>query len=321
MMHCAILDDYQNAALRFADWSVLAGRVEPRPIDRHLQPDELVAAIRDCEIVIAMRERTRFDAALIGRLPNLRLLITTGMVNASIDMAAAARQGITVCGTTSVGHPTPELTWGLLIALARSIPMEHAAIRSGEGWQTSVGVDLAGKTLGLIGLGRIGQRMARYAAAFDMPVIAWSPNLTQERCDPYGARLAPSLDALLAEADIVSIHMPLVPATRGLLGGREIGLMKRTALLLNTSRGPLVDDAALLAALRSGAIAGAAVDVYDQEPLPADHPLRSAPNLVMTPHIGYVTEQNYRLYYGGAVEDILGWLDGRPVRVLAAPAT
>ncbi|RKK05793.1 D-2-hydroxyacid dehydrogenase family protein [Pseudoroseomonas wenyumeiae] len=317
---CVILDDYQDAALRSADWSALEGRVRVEPLREHLSPAELPATIGDAEIVVAMRERTRFDAATLAQLPALKLLITTAMRNASIDMVAAKARGITVCGTPSVPNPTPELTWGLLLALARHIPQEHANLRAGGAqWQTSLGFDLARKTIGIIGLGNIGQVIARYAHAFGMSVIAWSPNLTQERCGAAGARLAPSLDALLAEADVVTLHMVLAPSTRGMIGAREIGLMKSGALLVNTSRGPLVDAAALQAALREGRIGGAALDVFEEEPLPADSPWRSLPNLVTTPHLGYVSADNYRHYFTGVVEDIDGWLRGSPVRVLAAP--
>jgi phosphoglycerate dehydrogenase-like enzyme len=316
---CVILDDYQDAALRSADWSGLEGRVRVEALREHLSPEALVKAAGDAEIVVAMRERTRFDAATLARLPALKLLVTTGMRNASIDMEAAAARGIMVCGTPSGSSPTPELTWGLLLALARQIPQEHANLRAGGArWQASLGIDLAGKTIGIIGLGNIGQVIARYARAFEMPVLAWSPNLTAERCQAAGARLAPSLDALMSEADVVTLHMVLAPSTRGLVGAREIGLMKPGALLVNTSRGPLVDADALQAALREGRI-GAAVDVFEEEPLPPDSPWRSLPNLVTTPHLGYVSERNYHMYFSCVVEAIDGWLRGSAVRVLAAP--
>lgn len=317
---CVILDDYQDAALRSADWSSLEGRMRVETLREHLSPEDLPAAIGDATVVVAMRERTRFDAATLAQLPALKLLITTAMRNASIDMAAATARGITVCGTPSVPNPTPELTWGLLLALARQIPQEHANLRAGGAqWQTSLGFDLARKTIGIIGLGNIGQVVARYARAFDMSVLAWSPNLTAERCEAAGARLAPSLDALMAESDVVTLHMVLAPSTRGMIGAREIGLMKPAALLVNTSRGPLVDAAALQAALREGRIGGAALDVFEEEPLPADSPWRSLPNVVTTPHLGYVSADNYRKYFTGVVENIEGWLRGSPVRVLAAP--
>lgn len=320
MIRCVVLDDYQDAASRFADWSVLADQVELVVLREHLSGDGLIAALRGAAIVVAMRERTRFDAVTLARLPELRLLVTTGPVNASIDLAAAAARGITVCATTSVQHPAPELTWGLLLALARRIPQEDARFHRGDSpWQASVGLDLAGRTIGIVGLGKVGARIARYARAFDMRVIAWSRNLTAERCAEHGAELAPGLDALLAASDVVTLHVILGPETAGLIGARELSLMKPTALLVNTSRGPLVDEAALVEALRQGRIAGAALDVFCEEPLPAGHPLRGAPNLVATPHLGYVSGDNYRLYFGGVVEDIQAWLRGQPIRVLAAP--
>jgi phosphoglycerate dehydrogenase-like enzyme len=233
-------------------------------------------------------------------------------------MASAAARGVTVCGTRSLAYPAPELTWGLLLALARLIPAEVAAVREGK-WQTRVGVTLSGKTLGIVGLGKIGSLIARYARAFDMPVLAWSRNLTDEQCQSVGAERALSLDALLQRADMVTLHLVLSDTTRGIIGGRELGLMKPTALLVNTSRGPLIDEAALLQALTQSRIAGAALDVFDTEPLPASHPLRSLPNVVVTPHIGYVCRENYEIFYGDAVEDIQAWLRGSPVRTLPEP--
>lgn len=321
MIRCVVLDDYQDAARRFADWSVLGGAVELVVLREHLVAEALTDALRGAGIVVAMRERTRFDAATLRRLPDLRLLVTTGSVNAAIDLTAAAERGITVCATTSVPHPAAELTWALLLALARRIPQEDARFHRAEWpWQASVGLDLAGRTIGIVGLGRIGQRVARYARAFDMRVVAWSRNLTEARCAEHGAELAPGLNALLAEADVVTLHVALSPETHGMIGARELSLMKPSALLVNTSRGPLVDEAALVEALRTGRLGGAALDVFCEEPLPADHPLRGAPNLVATPHLGYVTADNYRLYFGGVVEAIQAWIRGRPIRVLAAPA-
>lgn len=320
MIRCVVLDDYQDAARRFADWSVLGEDVELVVLRQHLSGDALAEALQGAAVVVAMRERTPFDAATLAHLPDLRLLVTTGSVNASIDLEAAAARGVTVCATTSVPHPAAELTWGLLLGLARSIPREDARFHRGElPWQASVGLDLAGRTIGIVGLGRIGQRVARYARAFDMRVIAWSRSLTEERCAEHGAELAPGLDALLADADVVTLHVALGPGTQGMIGARELSLMKPSALLVNTSRGALVDEMALLEALRTGRIAGAALDVFREEPLPADHPLRGAPNLVATPHLGYVTADNYGRYFRDAVEDIQAWLQGRPIRVLAAP--
>jgi phosphoglycerate dehydrogenase-like enzyme len=320
MIRCVVLDDYQDAARRFADWSAIQDEVELVVRREHLPTEAMIAALQGAGIVVAMRERSRFDAATLARLPDLRLLVTTGPVNAAIDLDAAAARGITVCATTSVSHPTPELTWGLLLALARSIPQENARFHRGEApWQASIGMDLAGRTIGIVGLGKVGSRVARYARAFDMRVLAWSRNLDAARCAAEGAELAPGLDALLGAADIVTLHMMLGPETRGLIGARELSLMKPTALLVNTSRGQLLDEGALAAALREGRIAGAALDVFNEEPLPAAHPFRGLPNLVATPHLGYVSADNYSLYFAGVVEAIGAWLRGAPIRVLASP--
>ena len=309
---CAILDDYQDCALGFADWASLDG-VEVKNFTRAISTTDELSAF---EIIVAMRERTRFDATLFARLPRLQLLVTTGMRNAAIDLTAASTHGVAVCGTRSLSYPTPELTWGLLLALARQIPAEVAAVREGN-WQTQMGLGLSGKTLGIVGLGKIGSQIARYAQAFDMPVLAWSRNLTDERCQSVGVERAPSLDALLQRADVVTLHLVLSGSTRGIIGARELSLMKPAALLVNTSRGPLIDEAALLLTLTQNRIAGAALDVFDTEPLPASHPLRSLPNVVVTPHIGYVCRENYELFYSDAVEDIQAWLKGSPVRTLS----
>ena len=279
-------------------------------------PDELVEIVSGCEIIVAMRERTRFDAALLARLPRLKLLITTGMRNSAIDVGTASAHGISVCGTRALSTPAPELTWGLLLALARNIPADVASVRGGEKWQTRIGASLSGKTLGIIGLGKIGAQIARYAHAFEMTVLAWSRHLTEEMCQAAGAELAPGMDALLQRADIVTLHIVLTDSTRGILGARELGLMKPTGLLVNTSRGPLIDETALVQTLTQNRIAGAALDVYDMEPLPREHPLRTLPNVVATPHIGYVTRENYQLFYNDAVEDIRAWLKGQPIRTL-----
>jgi phosphoglycerate dehydrogenase-like enzyme len=313
-MKIAVLDDYQHVAHSFADWSRLGGH---ELTFFHEALGDLAAALEPFEIVCAMRERTAFPAELFDRLPNLRLLVTTGMRNAAIDMEAAAAHGVTVCGTEVPSTPTAELTWGLVLALARHIPVEDGGMREG-GWMTTVGVDLTGKTLGILGLGRLGSIVARYGAAFGMRLIAWSENLTAERAAESGAELVPK-DELFSTADVVTIHLVLSRRTRDLIGAHELGLMKKSAFLVNTSRGPIVDEAALLATLESGAIAGAGIDVYDREPLPADHPLRQAPNTVLTPHLGYVTESTYRVFYGQTVEDVDAFLAGRPVRVIAEP--
>jgi phosphoglycerate dehydrogenase-like enzyme len=308
----AVLDDYQRVAHRFADWSRLDGH---EVTFFHEPLDDPARVLEPFDVVCAMRERTPFPAELLERLPNLRLLVTTGMRNASIDLEAAARQGVTVCGTEGSWQATTELAFGLMLALARNIPLEDAAIRAG-GWQTTVGVSLDGKTLGVVGLGRLGSAAARIGAAFGMRLIAWSENLAPERAAECGAELV-SKDELFANADFVTIHLVLSRRTRGLIGAHELGLMKPTAFLVNTSRGPIVDEAALLEALEAGTIAGAGLDVFDREPLPVDHPLRSAPNTVLTPHLGYVTEDTYRLFYEQTVENIEAFFAGQSVRVIS----
>ncbi len=313
MARIAVLDDFQRVAHRFADWS----RLDDHQVTFFHEPlEDAAAALEPFEIVCAMRERTAFPAELFDALPNLQLLVTTGRRNAAIDLEAAARHGVTVSGTDVLGLSTAELTWGLILALARRIPTEDGNMRAGN-WQTTVGIDLAGRTLGIVGLGRLGSAVARYGAAFGMRLVAWSQNLTAERAAECGAELV-AKDELLSTADFVTIHLVLSGRTRGLIGERELGLMKPTAFLVNTSRGPIVDDAALLAALEAGTIGGAGIDVYDREPLPADHSLRGAPNTVLTPHIGYVTEDTYRVFYGQTVEDIEAWLAGEPVRLLSS---
>jgi phosphoglycerate dehydrogenase-like enzyme len=315
MTRVAILDDYQDIARRMADWASLPAGTELAVFADHLSdPGAMAARLADFDAVVAMRERTAFPRGLLERLPRLKLLVTTGMRNASIDVAAAVERGIVVCGTAGLPYPTAELTWGLILALARHIAVEDRATREGR-WQVSCGVGLNGKTLGVIGLGGLGSRVARIGRAFEMDVIAWSQNLTAARAAEVGAALV-SRDDLLARADVVSVHLVLGERTRGLLGARELARMKRTAYLINTSRGPIVDEAALVAALRQGTIAGAGLDVYDDEPLALDHPLRRLPNTVITPHLGYVTEETYRIFYGQALEDVKAWLAGQPVRVL-----
>lgn len=317
MVAIAILDDYQKVALQQADWSRIQANHRIEVFHDHIAgEDALARALEGFEVVCLMRERTPFPASLIERLPNLRLIVTSGRNNASIDVAAAKQRGIVVCGTNSPEYATAELTMGLILSLARHIHTEAAAMKTG-GWQTTLGRDLHGQTLGLIGLGRLGGRVAKYANAFEMKVIAWSENLTAERCAEVGAERV-SKDDLFRRADVVSIHTRLSGRTRGLVGAREIGLMKPTAHLINTSRGPIVDEAAVIAALNEGRIAAAALDVYDQEPLPADHPLRSTPRLLLTPHLGYVTEETYRVFFSGMVAAIEGWLAGKPVRVIEA---
>jgi len=317
MARVALLDDYQGVALRMADWKSLPAGTEVVAFPDHLADESALAArLADFDIVMAMRERTPFTRSVLERLPKLRLLITAGMRNASIDMKAAAERGVLVCGTSGLPYPTAELAWGLILGLMRRIPAEDRATREGR-WQTSLGLGLNGKTLGVLGLGTLGSRVARVGRAFEMTVLAWSQNLTVARAEEVGATLV-AKDELLARSDIVSIHLVLSERTRGLLGARELGLMKRTAYLVNTSRGPIVDEAALVRALRESTIAGAGLDVFEPEPLPADHPFRSLPNIVVTPHLGYVTEETYRVFYGHALEDVQAFLRGAPVRVLTA---
>jgi phosphoglycerate dehydrogenase-like enzyme len=300
-MRVAILDDYQQVALASADWSAVRQLAEIDVFAQHIARTEaLVSALVPYDVIVAMRERTAFDADRLARLPRLRLLVTTGMANASIDVAAAAARGVTVCGTGGLGSPTAELTWGLILALLRHIPEEDqrlkmagraggAALGAGGGWQQTVGTGLEGKRLGVVGLGNLGRRVAEIGRAFGMDVVAWSQNLDPDRAQEAQVKPVGKED-LFASSDVVTVHYKLSPRSVGLVGAAELALMKPSAYLVNTSRGPLVDTAALLAALRSGAIAGAALDVFDEEPLPLSSPLRTAPNVLLTPHLGYVTE-------------------------------
>jgi phosphoglycerate dehydrogenase-like enzyme len=314
----AVLDDYQNVGRAFADWASLAPRAEAVFFHDHVADiDQLAARLADFEIVVLMRERTAMGADLIARLPKLKLIVTVGMWNASIDFAAAKTRGILVCGTPG-GDPnaTPALTWGLVLAITRGIASEAASVRTG-GWQVGLGTDIHGKTLGVLGFGKIGQVVAGFGKTFGMRVIGWSQNLTAERAAECGAERVEK-DELFRRADVLCIHLKLGERTRGLVGPRELGLMKNTAFLVNTSRGPIVDEAALIAALEQRKIAGAALDVFDEEPLPQNHPFRYLPNVLATPHIGYVSEKTYRGAFPDAVEDIRAWLDGKPIRVLNA---
>lgn len=319
MMRVAILDDYQEAALSLADWSSLHPAIQIEAFNEHVANEtELARRLHVFEGVVAMRERTPFPASLFARLPNLRLLVTSGMRNAAIDLAAASARGVTVCGTDMLPYPTAELTWGLILGLVRNIPHEDRAMRAGA-WQTTLGIGLKGKTLGIIGLGRLGAQVATVGKAFGMDIIAWSQNLTAERASAAGARLVEKAE-LFASADVVSIHLVLSERTRNLVTASDLGRMKPTAFLVNTARGPIIDEAALIAALERRRIAGAAIDVYDTEPLPTDHPFRRLPSMIVTPHLGYVTAENYRLAYGQAVEAIRAYLAGAPIRVIAPPA-
>jgi D-3-phosphoglycerate dehydrogenase len=315
-VRCAILDDYQNVALAMADWSKVKADAEIKVFNEPFaSADEAAKALTGFDIVCLMRERTPFPRVLFEKLPQLKLVVTTGMRNAAIDMQAAKDRDVMVCGTDSAGHPTAELTIGLMIDLARKISVENARMKSGEPWQVTVGADLNGKTLGILGLGRLGQRVAKVGLAFGMKVIAWSQNLTPEKCREAGAQYA-TKDDLLRQSDFITIHMVLSPRSRGLIGAHELSLMNPQAYLINTSRGPLIDEAALIAALKQNRIAGAGLDVYDVEPLARDHAFRKLPNVLLTPHLGYVTADNYRLFYGQTAEDVRAFLDGKPVRVI-----
>jgi phosphoglycerate dehydrogenase-like enzyme len=312
-MKIAILDDYQNVALSLADWDSLHAQVNVfnEPFDSEAAA---VAALADHDVVVAMRERTPFPSSALRQLPQLRLLVTTGPVNAAIDIDAARQLGITVCGTGYFAYPTVELTWGLILSATRLIPQQVASVRSG-GWQVGLGTSLSGATLGVLGLGRLGTRVAEIGQAFGMEAIAWSQNLKPEEARAKGVTYV-SRDELFARSDVLSIHVVLSERTRGLVGARELGLMKPTAIVVNTSRGPVINETALLSALDEKRIAGAALDVFDREPLPADHPLRSVHNAVVTPHIGYVSRDLYEVFYRDAVEDIAAWAAGSPVRTL-----
>lgn len=318
-LRCVILDDYQDVAAAYADWGSLPG-VETVTVGDHRQGEELVDLLAGTEIVVAMRERTPFPATLLQRLPDLRLLVTTGMRNASIDLDAAAERGVTVCGTESSSTPPVELTWALIHGLTRHLLTEATGLRRGERWQQTVGVDLEGARLGLVGLGRIGTRVAAVGQAFGMDVVGWSPHLTEDRAAAAGVRLVPK-DELMATSDVVSLHLVLSDSTRGIVADDDLALMKHTAFLVNTSRAGLVDTAALVDALATRRIAGAGLDVFDVEPLPPDDPFRSLPNVLATPHLGYVSEANYTRFFTQAVEDVAAWLAGEPVRVLAPTRT
>ena len=315
MIRIAILDDYQNTALACANWDSIPGDPEIAAFREQLPGEDTVAgALADFDVVVAMRERTPFPASLIARLPKLRLLVTTGMRNLAIDMQAARARDVTVCGTALLPYAAFEHAWALILALAKRIPAEDRLMREG-GWQAGVSDGLHGKTLGVLGLGKLGAKVARVAHAFDMRVIAWSQNMTDGQAAEHGATRVEK-DAFFRQSDIVTIHMVLSDRTRALVGKHELALMKPTAVLVNTSRGPIVDEAALVEALRAGTIAGAGLDVFDTEPLPVDHPLRSIASTVLTGHTGYVMQENYALGYSQAVEDIEAWLAGDPIRVL-----
>ena len=311
----AIVDDYQGVALQSADWSELKGDAEITVFRDHLSDSAaLVERLKPFDVLCVMRERTPLTRELLEQLPNLKLIASTGSRNASIDLAAANQRGITVCNTGYSPHGAIEMTWALILAMLRNVPAEFASVQRGQ-WQTSIGGDLQGKTIGLVGLGNIGARIAQIAHAFGMNVLAWSQNLTLESAEKQGARLV-SKEELFSAADIVTVHLVLSKRTIGIIGATELELMKPTAYLINTSRAPLITEGALVAALKNHKIAGAAMDVYDIEPLPLDHPFRSIENAITTPHIGYVTRGIYETFYGHTVENILAWLDGQPIRVM-----
>jgi len=316
-MRCAILDDYQNVALKMADWSAISKTVEIKVFNQWIPTAQVPAALKGFEIVCAMRERTRFPKQVLEALPDLRLLISTGMRNAAIDVKAANERGVVVCGTGGSGNPTAGIAIGLMLELTRHIGYENARLKAGAPWQTTIGIDLEGKTLGVVGLGKLGTRVAHIAKAFGMNVIAWSQNLTPEKCQEAGVTYA-SKEDLFRTADIVSIHLMLSDRSRGLIGAKDLALMKPTAYLINTARAAIVDQAALLAVLTERRIAGAGLDVFETEPLPLDSPLRGLDNVVITPHLGYVSVQAYEVYFREIVEDIRAFLDGKPMRVIPA---
>jgi D-3-phosphoglycerate dehydrogenase len=316
MVRAAILDDYQNVAMAFADWSPIAKDVEIKVFNKPFgSQDEAIKALQGFAVVVGMRERTPFPRKVVEALPDLKLLITTGARNNSFDIKACAERGVTVCGTGAAGSPTTGIAFGLMLELTRRIGFENARLKAGAPWQTTIGRDLEGLTLGILGLGKLGQRSAAVGKAFGMKTITWSQNLTEEKAKAAGADYV-SKDDLFRNADFVTIHLVLSERSRDLVGAKELGLMKKSAYLINTSRGPIVDEKALIAVLQSKSIAGAGLDVFDIEPLPLDHPFRKMDNIVITPHLGYVSEQNYRKYFPDIVEDIRAWLDGKPVRVI-----
>ena len=316
-LRCAILDDYMNLALRAADWSKINDRVEVEVFNQPFASMQAAAnALKDFEIICAMRERSPFPRAMFEALPNLKLLITSGMRNAAIEMEAVKQRGIVLCGTQWGRDPTAPLAMGLILELTRNIGRENARMHAGEPLQKFVGIEIEGKTLGVVGLGKLGAKVSGLAKAFGMNVIAWSPNLTAERCKEVGVSYA-SKEELFASADIITIHVVLSERSRGLVGRDDLARMKPTSYLVNTARGPIVDEAALLQTLQQNKITGAAVDVFSVEPLPVDHPFRKLDNMVVTPHLGYVTEETFRAHYGQMVEGIDAWFNGEPVRRLA----
>lgn len=316
MIKVAVLDDFQDAARQTADWRPLEGRAEVTFFTDNVSGAALVERLHPFEAVVAIRERTRFPEDLLAQLPKLRLIATTGMRNLGIDLAACRARGIVVCGTEGGGSPTAELAMGLILALSRNIVAEDASLR-GATWQSRrIGSVINGKTLGLVGLGKLGTEMTRLAMAFGMDVLAWSPNLTQARAVAAGCR-AVDKPTLFRSADYVSVHLVLSERTRGVVGAAEIEAMRPGAFLVNTSRAGLVDTAALIGALSEGRLAGAGLDVFEEEPVPPDAPILRAPNTILTPHLGYATRENYESYFPQTVENIAAWLDGKPRRLLS----
>jgi phosphoglycerate dehydrogenase-like enzyme len=315
MLRVALLDDYQGIALRLADWKSLQPEVQVEAFPEHIADLETLAKrLHNFECVVLMRERTPLPRALIEKLPNLKLVITTGMQNASVDAAALAERGIVFCGTDGLGHSTAELTWGLIIDLFRSITHEDRALRQGR-WQTRIGHGMKGKTLGIIGLGRLGAMVAGYGKAFGMEVLGWSRSFDAEKAGKLGIKSV-TKDELFSQSDVVTIHVNLNDSSRGLVGAADLGRMKPSAYLVNTSRAPIVDQAALLAALKARKVAGAAIDVYDVEPVTKGHPFFELDNVIVTPHLGYAIEENFRVNYTSAIENIRAFLDGKPVRLV-----
>jgi phosphoglycerate dehydrogenase-like enzyme len=316
-LRCAIPDDYFKISMNFADWSKITDRVDLTVFEKPFKSqDEAAAALKDFEIILAMRERTAFPRAMFDRLPNLKLMITAGMRNAAIDFEAAKDHNVVLCGTNFARDPTAPLTMGLILELTRKIGRESARMHAGEPWQINMGMEIEGRTLGVIGLGKLGAKVAKLAQAFGMNVIAWSPNLTPEKCAEAGVTYATKED-LFKNADVITIHVVLGPRSRGLVGKEDLSRMKPTGYIVNTARGPIIDEAALLEVLQQKKIAGAGIDVFSVEPLPVDHPFRKLDNMVITPHLGYSTEEVFRGHYVQMVEGIDAWLKGEPVRRLA----
>ena len=316
-LRCAILDDYLNISLKLADWSKIEDRVDVTVFNQPFASGEAaVSALKDFEIILAMRERTPFPRAMFDQLPKLKLLITSGMRNAAIDLAAAKDKGVVVCGTNWPRDPTAALTMGMILELTRNIGRENARMHAGEYLQKHVGIEIDGKTLGVVGLGKLGAKVSTIAKTFGMNVIAWSPNLTAERCKEVGVTYA-TKEELFSTADIITIHMVLSDRSRGLVGAADLARMKPTSFIVNSARGPIIDEMALLETLKARKIGGAAVDVFSVEPLPVDHPFRKLDNLVLTPHLGYVTQETFIAHYTQMVEGIDGWFKGEPVRKLA----